>query len=81
MPGKLDKFKEILKIGTGIAGAVIPGASVLTQVSGILDGRKDKASTASADAIKHLAEENDRQDQQDILLANEIAAIKRHLGI
>lgn len=63
--GKFDfnKFRDILKIGTGIGKQFAPGA-----VGSILDvvnkGLNDKNDPANEEAIKALAVDNDSQNEQ-----------------
>lgn len=58
---KFDKFKQIFDIAAPIAGAAIPGLSVLNKVNAALNGHTSPASPASSDALKALAEDNDEQ--------------------
>jgi len=65
---KFGKFKDIFKIGSGVAKVFVPGGvgKVLDVVNQGLDN--DDASIANADALKALAADNDEQTQAILAL-------------
>lgn len=84
---KLDKFKDILAIGSAVSKPFVPGSvgKVLDVVNGQLS--KGGVNGALPDAIKQIAADNDEQTQAILALhqRNEdqerrIAALEARLG-
>ncbi len=68
MPGKFDKFKDILAIGSAVAKPFIPGGvgKVLDVVNSSLS--KGGVSGPLPESIKQLAADNDEQTQAILAL-------------
>jgi hypothetical protein len=76
--GKLDKFKDFLKIGTAVGKVIAPGmaGSVLDAVNKSLNNESD---AGNAGAIQALAEDNAEQDEVLILLTNKYVALEQRV--
>lgn len=75
--GAFNKFKDILKIGSGIAKPFAPGAvgSILDVVSTTLD--KGGASMASTNAVKELAAHVDELGEAILVLHKRIETLEK----
>jgi hypothetical protein len=75
-------LKDALKIGLGIATNVAPGGGAVKSVLGAVNaGLADTGDPNNEEADRLNAAANDEQNEAIVKLAQEVGAIKKHLGM